>query len=291
MSLIQPKSQEWLDNHYGTIGGTAAAVIAGHSLWMTLGDLYDYRLKLKPYPDVSDSPDIRRGMLLEPVALMVLEEKLGKDVTPWEQDLFCRNPHYAFAHVLPDAIDADGDYWDVKCPRPAGVSQAVLDGLPPYYYCTAQHACMVLETSQYGIAMFDSVTCDIHLFMVKRSDDFVEALIDLERAFDAACREGRRPETEPQKVPVTNAPRGKLHRIDDPAAVVAARRVRDTRELVAVAKDTQARAVEGLRAFMPEDGGGFSVFDGNERIGHFYPTREGLRTYFTNKDGNEDDGS
>jgi predicted phage-related endonuclease len=193
------KSDEWLTEYNRTIGGSSAAAVVGKSRFMTPAKLYD-RMTSDCHEDLSDNPDIRRGCMFESLALELLAEDIQQKIIPHDQNKFERNPEFWFAHVLPDGRADDGTYVEAKVPRPAGVSNAILNGIPDEWHIQCQHGMAITDTEKYWICLLDVVEVRVARFLVTRDDEMIKRLMEAEAEFMSMVTRGERPEESTEAI-------------------------------------------------------------------------------------------
>lgn len=221
--IVTPKSEEWIRRYYSTIGGSTAAASVGKSRWTTPRQLWDRMRAVAdgqtPEP-VKVSDDMRRGILLEPLARQAMAEYLQVNVDDWDQSDMQQNPDYPWAHVTPDG-KAGALPIELKCPRPGTITKAILQGLPDEWFIQAQHALAVLQAPAIHVGLFDALTCVLHPFHVQRDQAFIAALMLGEREFYESVHANNPPPAGPTEEMAAAEPGRAI--LDTPEAATLAR--------------------------------------------------------------------
>lgn len=202
--MARTKSQQWLRAHYSTIGGSSAGAAAGRGRFTSRRELVSRMIAARKGEHIEPLPetdDMRRGSLLEPVAIHLLGEAIGAAIRPWDQESFCASPDRPWAHSLPDGILDDGrvlnEIVEVKVPRPATVVRVRQNGLFPEWVDQCQHGLAVTDAYSCHLGILDPVTCRIDHHEIIRDEDHIEALMALERETWQMVLAGELPHEEP----------------------------------------------------------------------------------------------
>jgi predicted phage-related endonuclease len=195
---------EWRRVQSLTIGGSSAAAVIGKSRFKTPQLLWDQlraaTVENRVPPRLQESNDMRRGNILEPIALDQLGKYLSRAVTPHDQCDFLYNPALPWAHALPDGWMGE-ELVEVKVPRPATIVKCVTGALIEEWYYQAQHNMAVARATcpqcdKCHVGLLDPMTCLIHDFVVNFNEVVACELMDAERTFMESVRAGNRPEGE-----------------------------------------------------------------------------------------------
>ena len=188
------KSDDWLAEYNRTIGSSRAAAVCNASPWQTPGDVYDAMTNGAAPPEIT--PDMKRGAVLEHVALMILQQETGRDVIPHPQDHFLYSgAGMPWAHTLPDAHMPEPQLVvEAKVPRPENWQRVYMDGLPRYWHLQCQHTIAVMDAPAVLFVALNPVTLQLLRFEVERDDETVEMLTESEAAFWELLKRGSRPE-------------------------------------------------------------------------------------------------
>ena len=269
---------EWLSEYNRTIGGSRAAAVMGKSRFLTPLKLWRTMKGLDPQADLSGSPDIKRGLYLEPIARKLIEIELGMKVDTHPQDQFCYNPYgkYAWAHCLPDGwagcpgTDAAGSTIveeipvEIKWPRPGKFFEALIYGPSEEHVIQCQHNMAVLDFDRILYVCGNCVTMDIMARTIVRDFDFTDQLMEREREFVESLKfdvppqwivdesEAKAPENPFGKEPDSESP---LAVLTDPQAVALGIAWVEAKVAAAEAEKALDSAKDKLRELVPEGQG------------------------------------
>lgn len=191
------KSDEWRLRQAQTIGGSSAAAVMGKSrftsprkLWERMYAAIEDGQPPKPLPE---SDDLRRGIILEPIARQLLGDKIGKAVMPHGQNSFVTNGNLPWAHVLPDGWTAEVPV-EIKVPRPATVARCNLEGILPEWQLQCQHAMAVLDKPVIHLGVLDPLSAILHHYPIEADTRLQAELMEAEAAFYSSVKAGEPPE-------------------------------------------------------------------------------------------------
>lgn len=255
------KSQQWLTEYNRTIGSSRAAAVLGKDPWKSAGQVYDEMFGDAKHPDLSDSPDVRRGIALEPIAIKELNRQAGLKLKRWPQNEFVYNEHLPFAHALPDAADKKGTLGEVKVPRPQTWQKMYLHGVPEHYQIQCQHMMAVTGTFVVHFAALCPVTMRILHVPIERNPEIIGEIIEGERRFIEAARRGIRPDDDVQADANFELPPldGTLAIIDSGDAVRAAEAYLEAKALLDEAQEIVEQAKLQLLQSAPAEVSAFEV--------------------------------
>lgn len=199
-------TDQWRLEQSSTIGGSSAAAVLGRARFKTTGE-YWQRLRAArvdhEVPPSRTSDDMRRGTILEPIALQEFSEMLGVPIQRHDQNDFVYNKLYPWAHSLPDGWCGD-DLVEVKVPRPATVMRCNLEGLFAEWTIQAQHNMAVCTTParrpvRCRLGILDPMSCVCHAFVIPRDDVFISAIMRDECNFYQSVLDNKPPPDEVAK--------------------------------------------------------------------------------------------
>jgi len=171
MNLIQG-SPEWLEARKSFVTATDAAVVMNLSPWMSPYSLWRQKMNLDP-PQVQ-TPAMARGNELEPIARNWFINYTGIQCHP---QVVIKD----FMMASLDGLAESGDFvLEIKCGEKSYI-QAKNGDIPDYYMCQMQHQ---MECSNVDHAMYVAFDGQTGIVMeVKRNQDFINMMIEKERAF------------------------------------------------------------------------------------------------------------
>lgn len=272
LTIRPPMSAEHVEMRRKTIGGSSAPVVLGVSKFKTQRQLYDEMTGESP-PMQEETPDMRRGRMLEPIALSLIAEDRCCRVNPFPQDEPMRGRTYPFAHATPDAIvydpgtDAAGVttyrslYLEIKCPRPHTFRRVYMDGPTPDYMVQVQHGMAVFGAKEWVLFVLDAITMSGVWIEVPRDDKFIADMMEREADFFARVQSRTPPPDDPLIAPDVPKMEGAMTYLTDKAAIRAAQTFLEmkaledeAKELVAEAKGRLIAASGEVEAFEVRDG-------------------------------------
>jgi predicted phage-related endonuclease len=250
------KSQIWLNEYCATIGGSRAAAVIGRSPWTTPRQAW---LEMKYGKDAAHqkppTPDMLRGIMLEPIALKLLVGA-GIQCVKHDQDKFLNSKEFPFAHALPDGFTTDGRPLEIKWPRPAKCNHIKGHGLPVEYWIQAQHNMAVIGASALVFSVNNSLTMESIVNHVAADQKFIADLMKAEGEFFESL-EGETPPEETiheagediaAKMPKTD---GAFTVLDHPDAVMVAKDWIEAEQLMKEADELKKGSVESLKEMVP----------------------------------------
>lgn len=236
------KSPEWIEKYYAKIGASNAAVACGLSPWQSRSGLARIMLGQEEPEDVSDKPDVLRGVLCENAAIFMLARELGRTLAPHDQDDFQYSELYPHAHVLPDAWDfprypprgdtqlCKGIPCEVKCVRRATLAKMQREQSPgDAYTLQCVHALAVTGAPYMHFGALNLEDMRLYYQRIERDDDLINSVMDIESEFYLAVKRGEIPQDGPQ-IAEFDAPSSEKKIITDPKALDTARQYLEVKQ-------------------------------------------------------------
>lgn len=185
---IEQGSDEWLALRKTKITATDASVIMGENPYKTKLQLYKEKTSEEKIEQFQ-TPAMKRGIDLEPIARDLFNAKTGWDMKP---AVVVKD--WAMASL--DGRDEEsGAILEIKCPGEIDHAVAVSGKVPDKYYAQVQHQMYVCRVHLMYYFSFDGL--DGVIIEVKRDDDYIEKMIAEEYKF-YQCIINRTP-PEPQE--------------------------------------------------------------------------------------------
>lgn len=183
------------------IGGSdVAAIILGQQYGRTRLDVWKEKAGLIVPANISNSPDIRRGLRQEPVARQVFVEETGLLVTPAKM---VTHPEFPFIQGHPDGIFARR-LLEIKCPRSHMYRRHKMAGVSQEYILQGVHylACMP-EMEGITFWMYSAEIDEGFRVDIDRADleDVIEMTVNTENDFWESVQKGEEPDEEKIKQP------------------------------------------------------------------------------------------
>lgn len=186
------KTEKWIEEHRRTIGGGLSAAAAGIHEFISPVEAYYYMVEGRT-EDISNKPDVLRGLWLEPVARERSSDVLGMEIEPHNQEKFVYHSSYAWTHALPDGwIKYEGETIpiELKVPRPENWKRmAEKTGfipscdIPDYIQCQCVHNATILAAPAIMLACLNPVTMEICSRLYEPHVQEAEALMEAEERF------------------------------------------------------------------------------------------------------------
>ncbi|MCE5269155.1 MAG: YqaJ viral recombinase family protein [Planctomycetaceae bacterium] len=207
--------KEWLEERKTGIGGSDAAAVCGMSPWATPLDVY---MEKVGYLDAvgrsakEETPDMRRGTLLEPVVLQMYTDETGIVVHKPETALVSTVYPFMRANLDGVAVGHEKKGIEAKTARNrAGWGEPYSVEIPLPYLFQCQHNMVVS-----GLDVFDVPVLfgdfEFAIYTVPADREFQELMVEQERAFWAKVVARTPPE------PVNDADVSKRWRVSKPVS-------------------------------------------------------------------------
>lgn len=198
-TIVKPKPREWLIEHLSTIGASRSAAAVGKGRFgMTRAKLFDQMTAARDgtLPEsIVDKVDVRRGLIMEPVARELMAEHYRMPIIQHDQNCFLYDTDRPWGHALPDGWIADNPV-ELKVPRPGTVAKCNLSGLIAEWMIQGQHMLAFTGREKIYFGLLDPISVLIHPFEVYRDDAFIKTLDDGEADFFEHVESRTRPEDE-----------------------------------------------------------------------------------------------
>jgi putative phage-type endonuclease len=248
---MKKKTRKWLEEHYQTIGGSAAPVVTGHSPFKTQAELAEEMRNPEARPDLSNNKDVKRGSLLEPVVRQLITEAMGKGCKPHPQALFQYNSDYPWAHALPDGW-VGNEPVEIKCPRPQKFQKILMEGLPPDYIAQAHHNIEVMGAERLHFAILCCISMDIILVPIEADVPKQVEMMQAEGRWFQRYQDGDMFADQLPESPVVEMPEytGTVQLLAGDEAMTAALAWLEADQLEADAKELKTLARERMTAEM-----------------------------------------
>lgn len=166
-------SPEWRTLRKTKICATDAPVIMGVNKWKSLEALY--LEKTQDTPDQKVTPQMQRGVTLEPIARELFSAMSGIEMFP-----HVVIKEWALASL--DGISEDGKYIvEIKCPGRKDHEMALSGIVPDHYYPQLQHQLFVCDLPFMYYFSFDGI--DGHILRVARDEKYIQDMVEKELVF------------------------------------------------------------------------------------------------------------
>lgn len=259
------KRHEWLLKHLSTIGGSSAAAVINRSRFTTPTELFHRMyaaIEHQHVEPIEETPDMRRGAMLEPIAELRFSDRIGKRTVPHAQSEFLYHDAYPWAHALPDCWVVDErEPVELKVPRPQVWHAMTRDGIHDDYQIQVQHTLAVTNAKRGHFAALNPVTMDVLHVAFERDDVFIGLLMDAEREFFERIARGQAPVEHDDVIEFVGAPQaaGDVQQINDRRVERAAEHLREMVELVDEAQALKDSAQQRLLRLVGDDVEAFEI--------------------------------
>jgi len=193
----------------------------------------------KARTDISNLPDPKRGLLLEPIARAELAKLLEKPIRHHNQEEHVIATDFPWAHATPDGwVEDDASPKqgvELKVPRPENWYKITKSGLPEIWIVQVQHTLMILHGEIHHVGILNPVTMEMTHIPVHRDDELIRLLAKKEQEFMQHVENGTPPgETStPESWTTTQAG---LVLLNSPAIIEAGQVLRATSDRLAKAE-------------------------------------------------------
>lgn len=179
--------QEWLEQRRGGIGGSDVAGILGLSKWSTPLDVY--LSKIGQAEEKELTPAMYWGNILESVIRDEFQCQTGIELATGLQPIYRARGENGFMLASLDGLTKDGQIVECKTARSdADWGEAGSGEIPVYYQTQVQHYMSVLGAQLAYVPVLIGGS-DFRIYVVERDQNFIEDMIEAERAFwfDHVC--------------------------------------------------------------------------------------------------------
>ncbi len=156
--IPKQNTPEWLEWRKDKIGASDAPIILGLSPWTTPFQLWQTKLGLKP--NIEETESMRRGKILEPVALEMFNEKEQVNLKP--AVLVDKDHEWQIASL--DGYDTKV-FCEIKCPGFEDHESAIKGKIPSKYVPQVVHQLMVSRCEK-GFYVSYSPAHDVKLVVI-----------------------------------------------------------------------------------------------------------------------------
>ena len=199
MQFVQltQRTDAWLDWRKNGITASESPVILGASPYKTPWRLWAEKTGFMQSPDLSNNPNVQRGVVLEDAVRERIAQEMCDIIEPacaeWDGDPIFRASF--------DGLTTSNLPVEVKCPS-AKVFEDVKANREnslayKLYYVQVQHQILVANAPKGYLVFF----CDDELlkFEIARDDEMINVILTKGREFFDCCKEQREPELDPQR--------------------------------------------------------------------------------------------
>lgn len=194
---LKQRSKEWIDWRRNKVMASDAPIIMGHSPFKTINKLYDEKVKCYEQP-VTEW--MQRGIDLEKIALKEFEKETELVMFP----SVGVHEEIDWLAASFDGMTIEGDaIVEIKCPGKKDHSEAILGMIPDKYKAQLQHQLLVSGLDMAYYYSFDGEKG--HIIEVLRDQEFIEIMLEKEKAFWHCLQTFTPPENIPKAKRKNNA--------------------------------------------------------------------------------------
>jgi putative phage-type endonuclease len=225
-SLIVGSSQWHAERRRG-VGGSDSAAIAGLSPWKT--ELQVYMEKIGEVADTEETPDMRRGTLLEPAIRQMYADETGRQVILPTKPFV--NSHFRFVRANLDGLTTNDIILECKTSRNrSGWGEPGTSDIPVAYLCQVQHNMLASQKPRCDVAVLFG-DFEFSIYPIEADIEFQELLLEQEAAFWECVQKRIPPEPVTTEDLMRRWPRNNVN------AVVANSKDLEAARILSVVKD------------------------------------------------------
>lgn len=171
--------EEWLEQRNKGIGGSDSPVII-------LGNEHPFSTPYELWQEktgqgtpVDETPDMKRGKMLEPMIADLYKAETGRSVRRVNSILQHPDVPCMLANVDREIVGTDRGpgILEIKCPRARTFSRIMREGLPEYYQLQLQHYLAVTGREWGSFAIFSADNWELKHFDVEADRDVIDTLM------------------------------------------------------------------------------------------------------------------
>lgn len=267
---------EWLEVRQTGLGGSDAAAVLGLSQYKSPIEVWQD--KVGPIVELKDTPAMKRGRVLEPVAADAYVEETGRKIR--------RQPlrrHHEFEYMLGNVdrqVLAVGDVQstgvlEIKCPGLRVLADVKAHGLSDYMTVQLMHYLAVTGYEWGSFALFNAENWELINFDLEADQEFIGMMMEKEADFWNSYVVPR--VAPPEEVDAVDVPdvEGELKIMEGPDWLKAARDLQEAKELQDATKTMVDQAKDRVQELMKSVGAdAIELTD----VGRFYYRTQDGRT-------------
>lgn len=174
---LQQDTPDWLEFRKSHLGASDSPIILGESPWMSSHDLWLHKLGMH---DIPETPRMKRGKELEPIARSMLEQAFDCMIQP----MVFQHSEIEYMIASIDGVSDDEIYFEIKCPGRETHEMSLLETVPTYYYIQLQHQMEVCDIEKiYYVSYLPGHERELYYFQVERNKDTIKLIKEKEEQF------------------------------------------------------------------------------------------------------------
>jgi len=251
--------EEWLKARKSGLGGSDMPAIMGVSPWKTALDVY--LEKTQDLPAETETPAMRRGTVLEPIAADEYQRATGKKLQRGHAGLpvgILRHSEHPWAQAnLDRVVMGTKTLAEIKVPGLSAFSKIKTQGVSPTYQIQGQHYLFVTGLDAVLFIIFNAERWEFLEVTVERDPDIIEMIQEAGHNFwENNIKAGRPPEIDrPPALPdLPPAKIGEIITMDSPEWAEAAELLVDARQIIEGGKALEDQGKASLQDLMDQAG-------------------------------------
>lgn len=170
--------QQWLEARQKGIGGSDMPVVMGVSPFKTRHELW--MEKTGAVFDIPETPAMKRGKVLEPVAANLYSEATGRKLRNLQGPIHHKELGFMLVdidrHIVATDPDAGPGVLEVKCPGLQVFTKCKREGLPDYYVIQLQHGLEVMGWNWGSFCVFNAERWEMLHFDMERDQELINII-------------------------------------------------------------------------------------------------------------------
>ena len=219
--------EAWHERRKHSIGGSESPTILGVNPWETPIELWERKTGRRPDPE--ETPAMRRGTFLEPLAATIYQEQTGRKLRKVNRLLRHKDHPFLTGNIDRAILDVSRGpgILEVKCPGLQIFGKAKREGLPQQYNVQLQHYLAVARRTWGSVAIFSAERWAMLFFDVDRDQNLIDLIVVKDAEFYQCMIEDRPPAIDAEIPELPAAEPGELVTMDSPEWRQAVDRLRE----------------------------------------------------------------
>lgn len=168
------------------VGGSDAPIICGVSKFMAPYELWLIKTRRQEQQDISNSPAVKAGNMLEDAVIKWFEHETGKEITNENRQLRHKQYPWMLAN-LDGLVKGESAIFEAKTASSArGWGASNENKIPEQYLCQIAHYCAVADVERAYIAVLIR-GIDFRHYVYERDLSLEREIIEKERYFWEEC--------------------------------------------------------------------------------------------------------
>ena len=195
---LQQSGDDWLEWRRGGVSATDASILLNLSPYKTRWRLWAEKVGYALAEDLSNNPNVRRGVRNEDLARRAFEDKHDDLLLP----VCAESDKYPILRASLDGIRENGEPVEIKCPSDTNWNDVCSNGTgsKPYkqYYPQVQHQLMVTE-AKLGWLIFFKEGEPLQEFQIVPDAEMQKAILEESFKFMEEVQKRKEPDKDPDR--------------------------------------------------------------------------------------------